>query len=216
METDTAGKITGFFSLGRTLIYKKGETILDPQTVLDGAFFIVSGSVKMTAISENGDESVINIFRPGAFFPMSWILNDTTNRFFYQAEDNLEIKKVSKEDLLNFLNSNPDVVMDLVKRIYRGLDGYFLKMEQLMSGTAFTRLLSEIWIVSRRNGSKTDPHPMFSISEKDLAAQTGLTRETVSREFQKMIQQGLISYDKNRLKILNPILVERYLNGSMI
>ena len=42
------------------------------------------------------------------------------------------------------LQANPDVVYDLLTRLYRGLDGLLGRMSQLMAGSAKSRLMYEL------------------------------------------------------------------------
>ncbi len=97
------------------------------------------------------------------------------------------------ENALTFLKDNPDVMLDLLSRLYRGMDGLLGRMVHLMSGTARSRLLYELIVESRRFGEKqSDKTIKLSINEVDLASRTGLSRETVSREMTKLKDKGLI------------------------
>jgi CRP-like cAMP-binding protein len=157
----------------------------------------------MTAISSGGEEVVINTFKSGAFFPIGWMLNDTTNSYFYQAGEESEVFKMPKTEVRKFLESEPDILFDLMKRIYKGLDGYFMRMQYLMAGNAYSRLITELIILSKRFGQKTkgSDQILLKTTEKDLAAQTGITRETVSREFKKLIDKNIISFQTEHLII---------------
>src|SRR3989344_193941 len=54
------------------MTYKKGETILRSDDNPQGVYYIKKGFVKMDSIFENGREITLNIFKPGAYFPMTW------------------------------------------------------------------------------------------------------------------------------------------------
>jgi CRP-like cAMP-binding protein len=165
-------------------------------------------------VSYRGDEVVVNIFKPGAFFPMSWAINNTGNRFFYKTEEETELHLVPVEDALAFLKSNPDVMLDLLSRLYRGMEGVLGRMVQLMSGTAQSRLAYELIIECRRFGEQGQPsNYKLNISETDLAARTGLTRETVSREMQKLKEKGMIDLHSKTL-VVNDLETLEQLLGS--
>jgi CRP-like cAMP-binding protein len=206
-------KLTDFFSHYKSQSYQKGETILEPQIVPSGVYQIQSGQVKLTAISANGDEVVINTFKPGAFFPVGWAINDTPNNYFYQAAENTQLKKSPKEEFLSLLSDNPDIVYDLMQRIYRGMDGLFMRLEYLMAGSAYTRVMTELLIMAKRFGRQQNNGVVLEkITEKDIAAQTGITRETVSREFKKLIEQRLISFSQNQIEIMSISKLEQELS----
>jgi CRP/FNR family transcriptional regulator len=215
MNSDTSEKVRLFFDAERTTTYKKGELLLEPGVEPTGVFYIKKGTVKMTAISPNGEEVVINTFKTGAFFPIGWLLNGTPNNYYFQAADDTEVNKATKSDVLNFLEEQPEVVFDLMKRIYKGLDGYFMRMEYLMAGNAYTRLIIELIIMAKRFGEKNQSNDSvrFKTTEKDLAAQTGITRETVSREFKKLIQKNIISFAKEEVIVHNILNLEKELGN---
>lgn len=205
MNQDPTSKISQFFLSGRSLVFKKNDLLLQPEIEPSGVFYIKNGSVKMTAISSAGEEVVINTFKAGAFFPIGWVLNDTPNNYFYLAGEDTEVFKLPKTEVRNFLESDPTVLLDLIKRIYKGLDGYFMRMQYLMAGNAYSRLITELIILAKRFG-ETDHSTkavILKTTEKDLAAQTGITRETVSREFKKLADNKLISFQKEHLIIHN-------------
>lgn len=214
MDCVSEAKLNDFFQTARRFSFKKGDVLIRPESDPDGVFYIKSGSVKMTAISADGEEVVINTFKPGAFFPMGWVLNNTGNRYFYEANEKVEVQKAVKSEFLDFLKAEPEVVFDLVKRIYRGLDGYFLRMEYLMAGNAYSRLVTELVILARRFGKKENSASIrVKVTEKDLASLSGITRETVSREFKKLIQSGLITFEKNDLIVKDlPALEQELVN----
>jgi CRP-like cAMP-binding protein len=129
----------------------------------------------------------------GAFFPMQWALTAMSNKFFYVAESDIEARVAPPEPVINFLKENPDVVLDLLTRVYIGVDGLLGRMVQLMSGSAQSRLLYELLIECRRFGEKAaDGSCFIAINESELAARAGLSRETVSREMQKLSRNGLV------------------------
>jgi CRP-like cAMP-binding protein len=76
-------------------------------------------------------------------------------------------------------------------------------MQYLMAGNAYSRLITELIILSKRFGQKTkgSDQILLKTTEKDLAAQTGITRETVSREFKKLIDKNIISFQTEHLII---------------
>jgi CRP-like cAMP-binding protein len=110
--------------------------------------------------------------------------------------------KVPKENVKQFLDENPDVLFNLLQRVYRGIDGLLSRMSYLMSGNAHTRLITELLIAAKRFGKKNNlDEYTFILSEKDLATQAGLTRETVSREMKVLKDRGLVTLQKTVLVV---------------
>ena len=207
MEKEISDKIEAFFTKFKHQTYKKGEIIIRADEDPSGIFYLKNGSVKAYVISKKGDELIVNIFRPIAFFPMPWAINNTHNKFYFEAVTDIEIWKAPREEVVAFVKKEPDVLYDLLSRVFRGLDGVLTRMIYLMAGNAYARLLTEIIIQGRRFGVE------LKISEKDLAAQTGMTRETVSREMKTLKDKKLVTFNKNLLQISSLEKLEDELNS---
>lgn len=204
MDTEINVKIANFFAQFKNQIYKKGEILIRADEAPSGIFYIKSGMVKEYLLTKNGDELVVNIFKPGSFSPMSWAMNDTPNEFYFEAVTQSEIYKAPREKVITFLKENTDVLFDLLARVYRGTDGLLLRMAYLMSGEAYERLITELMIHAKRFGEKGGNNEIvIQISEKDLADRAGLTRETISRELKKLKERQLATFAKGQIVIPN-------------
>lgn len=210
MDINIQDKLDKFFAGHRPQTYTPKEILIRADEEPSGVFYLKNGVVKMYAISSQGEEVIINTFRPVSFFPMNWVLNDSISHYYFEAVTEVKIIKAPKDQFLKFLESEPIVVFDLVKRIYKGLEGYFSRMEYLMSGGAQARLITEILIYAKRFGKESGDNTVINLklTEKDLAAQTGIARETVSREIHKLKEKGLIDFEKNTLTVKNLLTLE--------
>lgn len=203
MDKAVRQKLDDFFSQYKTRKYKKGEILIRADDNPTGIFYLSKGLVKMYCISNKGDEIILNIFKPNSFFPLSWAINNTQNTYFYEALTEALIQRAPKEEALTYIKQDPQILYDLLSRLFNGIDGVLQRMTYLMSGTAYSRLITEILLTAKRFSKSSSGTYSISISEKDLAAQTGMTRETVSREMSILKKRGLISFNKGTLKVLD-------------
>ena len=194
MTDSIAAKIDKEFSKYPRRSYPKGQILIFADESPEYIFYITEGRVRKYDVSYKGDEIIVNIFKPPAFFPMSEAINHTPNDYFYKTETAAEVHIVPFDAAVQFLNDNPDVMLDLLARIYRGVDGLLGRLVHLMSGSAKSRLLYELLIECRRFGKTNDDGScVLEITEVDLAARSGLSRETVSREMKSIKAEGLVS-----------------------
>jgi CRP-like cAMP-binding protein len=197
MPSEIANKIQREFSKYPRREYPKGQILVFADENPDHIFYMVEGRVRKYDVSYRGDEVIINVFQPPSFFPMSWAINQTPNKFFYKTETPVVLHAVPADEALRFLQQNPDVTLDLLSRLYKGLEGVYGRLVHLMSGTARSRLLYELIIECRRFGEKQhDGSNLFRLSEVDLGARAGLSRETVSREMKKIKSKGWAEVNK--------------------
>jgi CRP/FNR family transcriptional regulator, cyclic AMP receptor protein len=190
MATSVVEKVQQHFSRYPRRVYPKGQILIFADESPEYVFYIVKGRVREYDVSYRGDEAMVNLFKPLAFFPMSWAINRTPNKYFYKTEIETELHVVPIDAALDFLKANPDVMLDLLSRVYRGMDGLLGRIVHLMSGTAKSRLIYELLIECHRSGERADDgtYKLPGLNESDLAARAGLSRETVNRELRKIRQ----------------------------
>lgn len=204
MSDEATVKIKAFFAKGKMLQFKKGEMIIRAEEQPLGVMYLTEGIVRTYSISTKGEEVVVNLFKPGTFFPMSWALNDKPNKFFFEALTDVKLFRCNRDEAVEFVKANPDVLLDLLKRVYSGLDGVFERMSHVMGEDAYQRLVSELSISVKRFGEKIKEGTyLLHLSEKDLASQTGLTRETVSREMKKLKEKEYVIINKDQTMTVN-------------
>ncbi len=174
--------------------------------------FLVSGTVEQYHITPAGNKVTVNVFKPPAFFPMSWAMNHTPNSYFFAALTDAEYHQVSAAESVKFLEENPDVALNLLARVYRGTDALLRRLVLAASGFATGRLIHELIIEAYRFGEPVDTnHISISLQQDTLASRSGLARETVSRELRKLTSEGLVRPKKGKL-ILNIKKLEEKLN----
>jgi CRP/FNR family cyclic AMP-dependent transcriptional regulator len=216
MNSSIQAKIDQFFSQFPTRKYEKGQNMIfagdDPQYI----FYLVEGNVRQYDISHRGDEIVVNVFKPHAFFPMSWAINKTPNDFFFAAASDVTVRLAKPKTVIDFVKQNPDILFDLLSRVYRGTDGLLGRLVRLMSASAANRLTFELLVECRRFGKhKKDDSCVIEINETELAARAGLSRETISREIQKLAKDYLVEVSHGQVIIKNVSDLEQKLGETI-
>ncbi|HSX02155.1 MAG TPA: Crp/Fnr family transcriptional regulator [Candidatus Saccharimonadia bacterium] len=194
-----AQKIETFFADFPRRQYQPGQILIQAQDNPEYVFYVVEGRIKQYDISERGDEVVLNTFKSPAFFPMSYAITKQPNEYFYEAEVETTAHIAPPAEVVAFIRANPDVMYDLLSRVYQGLDGLLGRLAHMMAGSARGRVLYELLIEGRRFGEERGHGVMLTLTETDLAIHAGLARETVSREIGKLKAEGLVSVIKNEM-----------------
>jgi len=134
-------KIREFFEQYPLKPFAKRELLLRAEEPIGQIFYLVQGRVSQYDIATNGNEVVVNVFKPGAFFPMSSAINSTDNHYFFEASLRTVVRVAPQEDVVRFLRDNPAVTFDLLARVYRGVGSVLRRMAHLMGGDAKSRLI---------------------------------------------------------------------------
>lgn len=216
MPKQVAKKIDDFFSGYKLKKYEKGELLILADENPKFITYIISGQVREYDISYRGDEIVVNVFKSPAFFPMSWAIAKTPNRYFFEASTKITVRQAPPEDALKFIQANPDVMLDLLTRLYRGVDGIQRRMAHLMAGSAKSRLLFELIIECRRFGKQqADGSYIVKINEAEIGSRAGLSRETVSRGMKDLKKLNLLSINRHGIVLKDIDTLEEKLGSGL-
>jgi CRP-like cAMP-binding protein len=187
-------KLDTYFSKCTPRTYAKGDIIILAGDDPKGVSLLVSGLVEQYDITPEGNKLTVNVFKPSAFFPMSWAINKTPNTYFYAALTETTLRQADAEQTVLFLRTNPDVMFDLLARVYKGSDALLRRIVLATSGIASSRLIFELLVEAYRFGTDIDStHVRITMQQSALAARSGLARETVSRELHKLEQAAFIT-----------------------
>lgn len=211
-----AQNLTAFFSQFKLLSYKKHEMILRADSPPHGVFYIKKGYIRDYAISSDGEEFTLIVFKPGDFFPLQWAINDKPNTHNFEAMTSVELYRAPKEKFLEFLKEEPEVLLVSTAGIITRLGGLMDRMEHLVFGNAYERVASILYIFAERFGEKEGSSVVIPmpLPHRCVASLVGMTRETVSVEMKKLQDKNLIStrgsiiYVKDLPKLQEESLVE--------
>ena len=85
------------------------------------------------------------------------------------------------------------------------------RMAYAMSGTSQEKLLSELLLNGSRFGKVQGNGFVLQISINELAARSGIARETVSRELAKLKKLGILTSTKGKIVVPDRTLIARLL-----
>lgn len=216
MTPQVAKKVEKFFSEYPLRQYSKGELLILADENPKHIYYLVSGLVREYDISYRGDEIVVNVFKHPAFFPMSWAINKTPNRYFFEAYSKVAVREAPPQDALEFIKRNSDVMFDLLGRLYIGVEGMSRRMAHLMGGSAKSRLLFELILEAKRFGKpREDGSYLMVLNESEIASRAGLSRETVSREIRELKKMNLIEVGRKGILLQDIESLEAKLGSNL-
>jgi len=194
MDSQLVDRISHFFNPYPNRTFTKGQSLIWHDEDPPGIIYLLSGTVGQYDINKNGQKIMLNIFKPEAFFPLSWAINHTPNVYFFEALSDVECKIAPAERVVDFLQLNPDIAFDLLGRVFKGTDGLLKRLNEAMTGTARSQLMLELEISTYRFGvPNADGSHTLKIKTTELATRTGMSRETISRELKKLAEQRIIT-----------------------
>lgn len=189
MDNSTSHDLERFFSQYPLKSYHKGQILIYAGDDPKGIYYLEEGSVQKYDIDSAGDKVVLNIFTPGVFFPIAWVVNAAPNKYFFEASTPIVVRRAPVDAFVTHLKESPDVTYGLLRRAYSGIENAQRRFVMLMSGSTSRRLLYELVIEGRRSGEmRDDGSCVVHVGVAELAQRAGLSRETISRELVRCVR----------------------------
>ncbi|OGG12751.1 hypothetical protein A3D77_06870 [Candidatus Gottesmanbacteria bacterium RIFCSPHIGHO2_02_FULL_39_11] len=203
MNNKIINKLDDFFEKFSFCRYKKGQILINAGEEPSGIFYLKNGTVRQYSLSKNGDEQTLTIYKPYSFFPLMHAINNIRNTYFFQATSDAELYKAPQRETIRFLKEEPEVMYDLISRLYQGIEGLLSRIEYLMFGSAYEKVIFTLLNLSYRFGEEnmSNLDVNLHITHKDIGSFSGLRKETISREMAKL-QRKKILENKNHLIII--------------
>lgn len=218
MESEVISKLDSFFGQFKPVIYSPGQRILIPGDKVYTITYIQTGAVKSYSMSEDGDELTIHVFRNPAFFPIMLSLSNKNNTYYYEAIETVKGYSVDQNKVIEFLQNNPDVLLDLTTRFSHAITGLVTRLESLSFQNAYRKIISLFIYLSDKFGQQTAEGIRISLAlnHQDIASWVGIRRETASRQIEILQKKQIISSAHQHFIIVRPDQLQKELEQTHV
>lgn len=212
MKSPTQQKIDDFYSKYPERRFARGQIIVYAGDDPPGIFYLTSGQIKQYGITESGNETIVKFYKEPAIVPLSWAVNRTHNNYFYECFSDVIMRRAPADEVEKFLRSNPDVVYNLLSRVFASAEDLYARMASMMGESARDRMIMELIFDCKKYGvQQPDGSYVLNLHESDIAARTGLSRETISRHLSQISHGNLVKVGRKNIIISNVELLEKEL-----
>lgn len=206
-EMQQLGEIVSFRRLARGgMLFLEG----DPAT---GFFVLISGRVRIFKSSAEGKEYNLHQVNPGQIFAEAAIFKGHGYPANCQATADSELAFFPKDEFLALVTRYPQIALKIMGGLASWLREFTVKLEDLSLKEVPTRLAEYLLLQSRRWDSAQITLPT---SKAELAKELGTIPETLSRNFKKLKDAGLIAVSGKQISILDPVGLQVIAEGGKI
>ncbi|MEM9137818.1 MAG: global nitrogen regulator NtcA [Cyanobacteria bacterium P01_F01_bin.42] len=189
--------------------FERGKTIFFPGDPAERVYFLLKGAVKLSRVYESGEEITVALLRENSVFGVLSLLTlQKSDRFYHSvAFTPVELLSVPTEQVEKAMLADPE----LSTAMMRGLSSRILQTEMMIETLAHrdmgSRLVSFLLILCKdfgvpgSEGITVD----LKLSHQAIAEAIGSTRVTVTRLLGELRENSLISIQKKRITVHNPI-----------
>jgi CRP/FNR family transcriptional regulator, cyclic AMP receptor protein len=198
---------------GATLVkYADRETVYVQGDPTDAFFYIVSGTVRISVVSEHGKEGVVAMLQPGDFFGEGCLSTRRTRATTVTAASACEVVRLGKAAAVRALREDPafsallmEFLLDRNEKLKDDL------LDQLFNSSE--RRLARILLTLANTGiSEQSALITIPITQQTLASMVGTTRSRINQFMTKFRKLGYINYN-GQIRVHNSLL-NIILNGQ--
>ncbi|MEY6433892.1 Crp/Fnr family transcriptional regulator [Thioalkalicoccus limnaeus] len=175
-----------------------GERLFAQGDVARHFFLVADGSVKLSRLSRDGDEKVIEVIQAGQLFAEAVMFMDE-RRYPVNATTVTETRLILFEHapLLGLLDESPDVALKLLGSLSRRIHGLLSQLDELTLHNATYRLIS--YLLSE--GRATAGEVRLAVPKQVIASRLSMQPETLSRILARLRTRRLIEVQGDTIKL---------------
>ena len=183
---------------GKTIVDCRKDRVLFAQgDPADAVFYIQSGKVKMTVVSQRGKEAVVALLEIGSFFGEGCLNGQTRRLATATALTAGAVLRIAKDEMIRVLLAEPAFAARFMSHLLQRNS----RIEEDLVDHLFNsseKRLARILLILANFGKDREPEPILpKISQEVLAEMIGTTRSRVSFFMNKFRKLGFIDYNHN-------------------
>jgi CRP-like cAMP-binding protein len=187
--------------------FRRAETVFHVGDPGDALFVVMSGSIKITLPADTGDEAILATLRPGDFFGELALLDGAPRSATAVAIEPTETYILARDRFRELIATEPVMREALlatlaaeVRRLTHHVEElHFLDITGRLA-SRLARLAAEGGATHLADGSVRLAGPL---TQGDLAAMIGCTRQSVNKLLGQFTDDGLIRLERDRIVILD-------------
>jgi CRP/FNR family transcriptional regulator, cyclic AMP receptor protein len=190
----------------RSRRFRRGEVIFHVGDPGDALFVIVSGDVKISLPSETGEEAILATLRPGAVFGELALLDGAPRSASATALSATETVVLPRDRFRDLIATEAGVRDALLASIAGELRRLTQHVEELHFLDITGRLAARLVRLAEEGGSPTDDGALrlrANLTQADLAAMVGCTRQSVNKLLGQFTEDGLIRQEREGIVVTN-------------
>ncbi len=187
--------------------FRRGETVFHLGDPGDALFIVMAGSIKITLPADTGDEAILATLRPGDFFGELALLDGAPRSATAVAIEPTETYILARERFRELIATEPIMREALLATLAAEVRRLTHHVEELHFLDITGRLASRLARLAAEPGASRLPDGSIRLAgpltQGDLAAMIGCTRQSVNKLLGMFTDDGLIRLERDRIVVID-------------
>jgi CRP/FNR family cyclic AMP-dependent transcriptional regulator len=186
--------------------FKAREVIFHKADPGNQMCIITSGRVKLSTLSEEGKEMMYGMLEPGDIFGEISLLDGEQRSATVTATKPTDLLIIERRDLIPFLEQHPKVAIKLLAILASRLR----KTDEIFEDTLFrnlpSKLAKKLLALADDYGEQTARGVKINLklSQQEIGNLVGTSRESINKQLRAWEGDGLLTFHKGYITILQP------------
>lgn len=204
-------EIDALLAYTRVERYRAGREIFSKGSPGDSMMAVLKGRVRISSLSPEGKEIVLNIIDPGEIFGEIALLDGKERTADATAMTDCELLVLSRRDFLPLLERDAHLCLLLLLVLCERLRRTSEQLEDVLFRHLQSRLAKTLLRLACSAGGPAGPalHIDLKLSQRELANLVGGTRESINKHLQVLQRSGIIGLDRGSIVIKDVAALER-------
>jgi CRP-like cAMP-binding protein len=182
---------------------KKGEVLFEEGEHINGVFCIKDGICKVSKMSDNGRDQIVNLVRKGDLLGERSLINDETSNLKAIAVNDMEICFIPKDEIVKDLENNPKFTMDILKNMALSLKSADNVIVDMAQKTVKQRLAATLLNLDNKFNKNESGSLDILLSREDIANIIGTATESAIRLLSDFKKKKIINLKGKEVFILD-------------
>ena len=175
--------------------FPKHKTIVEEGLPGDYMYVIREGRVKVTKLSGDGREKILELLEEGSFFGEMSLLDSAPRSASVKALTDVRILALARNDFLNVLRRSPDLALAVIHELTQRLR----QQDEQASSLSFQRVKERtqglLVRLARDEANVPGRLATPSLTHQQIADMIGTSRETVTRVVKELKADGWLDQE---------------------
>jgi CRP/FNR family transcriptional regulator, cyclic AMP receptor protein len=193
-------------TIGRQQTVVAGSAVFREGTLGSSVYAVVSGRLKLEVTTPGGREVVLGVVGPGQVFGELSALDGLPRSASVIALERSVVSMVTREELLASLVSSPGLALELLRSLSERMRGATINLSERADTPTAVRAARRLHVLAttgmKEQNSSTDGFDL-AITQSDLAAWIGATREATARALASLRRDGVVRTGRGNITVLD-------------
>jgi len=197
--------------------FAKGDVIVQKGAAGSGMMAVVDGRVKISTVSPEGKEVILDFINPGEVFGEIALLDSRERTADAIAMEACQVMVLERRDFLPFLERHPHTCIKLLSV----LCGRLRHTNQLIEDSLFlnveARFAKRLLGFARQYGESRPEGILIQLklSQQEIAALIGVTRESVNKQLSAWQELGWVKVGRGSILVTDIEALEAVVDVSL-